>query len=314
MQDRTDKFNQEFLSQNKSKNNQSFSIKRIVFFLGIMLVSLAIGLLVLTESANQAIVKNQMLDTIEAASSQKPILISHRGYLNKEPEFSFKGYDLAIENGSSFIEQDVILSADGIAYVSHDDDLSRTFNQDIKISETNSSVLDEIRYPNLNENLHRLTDVLERYQGKTNFVIEAKHLENEVLGELETEICKDIKKYELENNVIFQDSQFPDTDYFHLGLPNVPILFLYLEDDIPTKQSINNLPDYVKIIGVNLETDFVPEVKKVANQRGIKYCGYTIENNNQNPEIIDQKLELFFTNDTKGSLDYLKNHRLKNKD
>ena len=44
---------------------------------------------------------------------------SHRGSDGDE-EHSFKAYDAAIEAGSRYIEQDVVISADGILYVSHD--------------------------------------------------------------------------------------------------------------------------------------------------------------------------------------------------
>ena len=276
--------------------------------LALFLIGFSAVFLLLPFNTNLATVqKNNLLNTLENTTSKNPILISHRGSINnKGAEHTFAGYDSAIADGSKYIELDVVLSADGVAFVSHDNNLKRIFDKkNYIISKRDSEELDEIKYPKSDEKLHRLTEVLQRYKGKVNFVIEAKHIDGEVVGQVETAISTAVKKYNLENDVILQDSRIPGANYFNLLLPDVPILFLYLNGNIPTKESVNALPDYVKIIGVDIDSKFSPEVRDAAYQRGIKYSGFSISNKKQNQKIIDQGLELFFTDNTKQTVDFL---------
>ncbi len=53
-------------------------------------------------------------------------VIAHRGTSGLAPEHTFAAYDLALEQGADFIEQDLQLTADGVLVVLHDDTLDRT--------------------------------------------------------------------------------------------------------------------------------------------------------------------------------------------
>jgi glycerophosphoryl diester phosphodiesterase len=53
-------------------------------------------------------------------------VIAHRGASGQAPEHTFAAYDLAVEQGADFIEQDLQLTADGVLVVLHDDTLDRT--------------------------------------------------------------------------------------------------------------------------------------------------------------------------------------------
>lgn len=295
--------------KNKMPKNE-LSSSLFLFFSSLFLV-----FLMSPDLSNQAVnvyPKTSTTNIIQKSTNTNPIIVSHRGTIDGPyPEHSFAGYDSAIKNGSNFIEQDILLSADGVAYVSHDDNLKRVFNRkDITISKTSSKVLDKVKFPNSNEKLHRLSEVLQHYKGKVNFVIEAKHLENEPVGRIETVISRDIKENDAEDSVILQDSRFPDADYFHLYLPNAPILFLYLGENIPSEKSISKLPGYVKIIGVNIQKNYGPKLKKAANQRGIKYCGYSINSPKQNKAAINQKFDMFFTNNSTETIKYLEKNKI----
>lgn len=54
------------------------------------------------------------------------LVIAHRGASGLAPEHTFAAYDLAVEQGADFIEQDLQLTADGELVVLHDDTLDRT--------------------------------------------------------------------------------------------------------------------------------------------------------------------------------------------
>jgi len=61
-------------------------------------------------------------------SSKTPLLIAHRGASGYAPEHTFASYELAIEQGADFIEQDLQLTKDGALICLHDPDLERTTN------------------------------------------------------------------------------------------------------------------------------------------------------------------------------------------
>jgi glycerophosphoryl diester phosphodiesterase len=60
------------------------------------------------------------------AVASRPIVIAHRGASGYAPEHTFAAYDLAIEQGADYLEQDLQLTADGVLVVLHDATLDRT--------------------------------------------------------------------------------------------------------------------------------------------------------------------------------------------
>jgi len=54
------------------------------------------------------------------------VVVGHRGASGYAPEHTFAAYDLALEQGADYIEQDLQLTADGVLVVLHDDILDRT--------------------------------------------------------------------------------------------------------------------------------------------------------------------------------------------
>jgi glycerophosphoryl diester phosphodiesterase len=64
--------------------------------------------------------------TTTPPSDAPATVIAHRGASGQAPEHTFAAYDLAVEQGADFIEQDLQLTADGVLVVLHDDTLDRT--------------------------------------------------------------------------------------------------------------------------------------------------------------------------------------------
>src|SRR5262245_13178464 len=58
----------------------------------------------------------------------KPILIAHRGASAYAPEHTRAAYELAIQQGADYVEQDLQMTRDGVLICSHDAELSRTTN------------------------------------------------------------------------------------------------------------------------------------------------------------------------------------------
>lgn len=58
----------------------------------------------------------------------KPLLVAHRGASGYAPEHTIPAYELAIEQGADFVEQDLQVTRDGQLICAHDAELSRTTN------------------------------------------------------------------------------------------------------------------------------------------------------------------------------------------
>lgn len=99
---------------------------------------LSAGLLVATvvgcsgSGSTDATTKAQETTTSRPSSSttmppeqREPIVIAHRGASAEAPEHTIASYDLAIEQGADYIEQDLQLTADGELVVFHDPVLGR---------------------------------------------------------------------------------------------------------------------------------------------------------------------------------------------
>lgn len=57
-----------------------------------------------------------------------PLLVAHRGASGYAPEHTLAAYQIAIEQGADFVEQDLQITKDGVLICMHDPDLKRTTN------------------------------------------------------------------------------------------------------------------------------------------------------------------------------------------
>lgn len=71
-----------------------------------------------------------LTSAIPATSKQahQPLLVAHRGASGYAPEHTLAAYQLALEQGADFVEQDLQLTKDGGFVCLHDADLARTTN------------------------------------------------------------------------------------------------------------------------------------------------------------------------------------------
>lgn len=122
------------------------------------------------------------------------LVIGHRGASWHAPEHTFPSYDLALEMGADFIEQDLQMTRDGVLVVLHDDTLDRTTGGACT-GRVVDHTLDQIRecdvgswfnaaYPERARDgysgagIPLLEEVLERYADRASFYIETKNPED----------------------------------------------------------------------------------------------------------------------------------------
>ena len=70
---------------------------------------------------------------------------AHRGGSIEAPENTLESFEYAIKMGCSYIETDVQLSADGIPYIFHDDDLNRLFKKDTIFNSLYSTEIEKLK-------------------------------------------------------------------------------------------------------------------------------------------------------------------------
>ena len=109
--------------------------------------------------------------------NQPGISISaHRGGSIEAPENTLESFEYALKLGSTYIETDVQLSADGIPYIFHDDDLKRLLGKDIIFNSLHSSEINQLRLfdsyqiPTLEEALKKFPNALFQIDVKTDEV------------------------------------------------------------------------------------------------------------------------------------------------
>jgi glycerophosphoryl diester phosphodiesterase len=105
--------------------------------------------------------------------NQPGISISaHRGGSIEAPENTLESFKYAIDLGSAYIETDVQLSADGIPFIFHDDDLSRLLGEDITFNSLHSNEINQLKLFESYQ-IPTLEEALKKFPG-TYFQIDVK--------------------------------------------------------------------------------------------------------------------------------------------
>jgi glycerophosphoryl diester phosphodiesterase len=111
------------------------------------------------------------------------IVIAHRGASAYAPEHTFPSWDLALELGADYIEQDLQMTRDGVLVVMHDPTLDRTTSG---TGEVIAHTIEQIKQLDAGSwfgpkfaatEVPTLREVFERYGRQANYYIETKNPE-----------------------------------------------------------------------------------------------------------------------------------------
>jgi glycerophosphoryl diester phosphodiesterase len=86
----------------------------------------------------------------------RPLVVAHRGASVEQRENTIEAFEAAIEAGADAVEFDVRLTADGLAVVMHDPDVSRTTSGEELVSELTPHEIHRLGVPTLDEALASL--------------------------------------------------------------------------------------------------------------------------------------------------------------
>ncbi|MCG8371903.1 MAG: hypothetical protein MI700_00125 [Balneolales bacterium] len=163
------------------------------------------------------------------------VVIAHRGASAYAPENTHSAFKLAIEMNAEMIELDLLLSKDGIPVIIHEDPLERTTNgtgntsdftlNELKKLDTGSWFSSEYEgepFPTLDEFLAYVDDVI-----AVNIEIKSEAVTDNAEGGIVDKALALVKKYELEDQVIFSSFDYRVMIHLEELDPTIPKAILY---------------------------------------------------------------------------------------
>lgn len=148
-----------------------------------------------------------------------PRVIAHRGASGHAPEHTFAAYDLALEMGADYLEQDIAMTSDGVLVCLHDATLDRTARgpaenctgrvgtktlAQLKTCDMgswfNEAYPDRARPEYVGQQIPTLEEVFQRYGSDLNYYIETKTLGT--LRPMEAELLRLLNAYGLRDGAV----------------------------------------------------------------------------------------------------------------
>jgi glycerophosphoryl diester phosphodiesterase len=216
-------------------------------------------------------------------------IISHRGSAERI-EHTFAAYDLAIQQGSKNIEQDVVVSKDKTLYVSHDLSAKRLTGVDKLYSDMTDAEISKLRVAN-GEPIHTLESVFYRYGNKVNYIVELKAADP--LSQV-VPFVNMVRQNGLENNVVSQ-SFFEDVlkkvDTVAPNMPQMRLVGTQAEFDQALNSSVAHTICLVWNIVNKSNVDKVHKQNKIAS-------AWTLDTEARIKNAISLGVDNYFTNYT----------------
>ena len=191
------------------------------------------------------------------------LFIGHRGTRRDFDENTISAFKKAIEFGANYIEFDIRKTKDKKLVVLHDSNLNRTTN--------GSGLLKDFTYKEikaLKTTVHKttiplLSEVLEEFKGKINFMIELK--ENDLIDD----VVEAIRAKDLLADTVISGKRLHDLLKIKNKLPNIRICFNI------TKGLGLSLPEFLKMgldIKKHYKFDMISLKSNLISQKFIEKC------------------------------------------
>lgn len=215
---------------------------------------------------------------------------SHRG-VQGSYEHSFKAYDEAISAGSHNIEQDLVISSDGVLFVSHDLDASAMTGVNAMYSSMTAKDIDSLK-TYAGYKVLRLSEVFDRYGRSINYIIELKTADSASVSAFESIV----DEYGYKDIITVQSIYTDVLKRLDEIYPDMPKLFI-----CKSQQSFYdslNMP-YVDIVSVDIDRGLMTESNcEAAHESGKLFSAWTLSMESSIRKAIDMNVDTYFTNDT----------------
>lgn len=258
-------------------------------------------------------------------TSDAPVLnIGHRGASGYAPEHTFASYDLALQMGADYIEQDLQLTKDGVLVVLHDETLDRTARPTAESQPgdctgyVRDKTLEQIKtcevgswfneaYPQYADpdyvglEIPTLEEVFQRYGTGVNYYIETKNPESD--PGMEEELLRLMDEYGLTKpaekrwQVLIQSFSPASLQKIHELNPALPLIQLYssTETSATIQAQLDLAQDYAVGIGPSKE-DVDAALVEAAHARCLDIHPYTVNETAEMESLIDLGVDGMFTN------------------
>jgi glycerophosphoryl diester phosphodiesterase len=245
------------------------------------------------------------------------LVIGHRGASAYAPEHTFASYDLALELGADFIEQDLQMTRDGVLVVLHDDTLDRTTGglctgrvidhtlDQIRACDVgswfNTARPDRARDRYVGAVIPTLDEVLERYADRASFYIETKNpadapgMEAALLALLDRHDLREPAAREW--RVLIQSFSEHSLRMIHEMDPALPLIQLLRDRrEMPRtiQRRLRRIADYAVGIGPS-HRDVDPPLALAAAELCLELHPYTVNDTNRMHTMTDAGVTGMFT-------------------
>ena len=234
----------------------------------------------------------------EAAIAQKEAedaavashVYSHRGSAGPE-EHSFKAYDAALEAGAQNIDLDIVMSSDGVLYVSHDLNAVTMTGYNGMFEYLSSETIDGLTTEAGNKVL-RMSDVFDKYGKDHNYTIELKPNSEACVEAFE----KMVDEYGFADVITVQSMYADILETLEAKYPDMPKLYVcWSQGDF---EYVVDKP-YVDIISVKAAAGLMTQENcDATHANGKVFSAWTLDSEETIKRAIDMGVDTYFTNDT----------------
>ncbi|MDQ3785263.1 MAG: glycerophosphodiester phosphodiesterase [Actinomycetota bacterium] len=229
--------------------------------------------------------------------SETVVNIAHRGASAYAPEHTVASYDLALELGADYIEQDLHMTADGMLVVLHDATLERTAWgtgsrargavasktwAELRVCDVGSWFNLAFPYYARPEyegmRILSLDQTLDRYGSTTRYYIETKT--PDLYPGMEEELLRVLKQHDLTTpglypwRVIVQSFSVGSLEKMHALDPSLPLIQLTLDDGASIQNTLEAVASYA--VGIGVRTAVVsPGLIEDAHRHGLLVHAFT---------------------------------------
>lgn len=273
-------------------NNAIYAMKHLLlrYFIAFIFSFVLISVIIVISNNHQLDLSNTNCipgydETNESAASH---VIAHRGASGEECEHSFAAYDLAIEYGAKYIEQDLGFSKDGTLFVSHDLISKQWDKEEKRLSDFSDEELTSFGVLSLN-------DVIERYKDSNIvFVIEVRERDRDSFnGVSQVDILINmLRDYNLNDSVIIQAWDIVSLQKIK-EFDNSITTMLLTYDREGVQRGLNS--QFVDIICSDKQLMSKRDADLV-HSYGKVYCVYTLNSIDEIKMAINNDVDMYFTN------------------
>ncbi len=215
---------------------------------------------------------------------------SHRGSAGEE-EHSFKAYDAALEAGARNVDLDIVISSDGVLYVSHDLNAVTMTGYNGMYEYMSSDTIDGLKTMAGNKVL-RMSEVFDKYGKDVIYTIELKPNSDACIEAFE----KLVDEYGFSDVIIVQslypgvletlEEKYPDMQKLYVAWSQAD--FNYVVDK-----------PYVDSITVKASAGLMTQENcDAAHDNGKQFGAWTLNSEETIKKAIDMGADTYFTDDT----------------